>query len=155
MSVWRGTLFNFRATDVRPRAALMASGTLLICLVTHYASSKKSVSTLETFRFADSRTESDVDDAMATVVASHRAIIFLHVDWAVIEPQRSRFIEFMREYQRTHVVDSIQFHYVDITPSHSYAPIRSIAGWKQLEDAAGQSLIHGWGELAWLQDRLS
>lgn len=97
-------------------------------------------------------TEADVQHVVSNAAASPRAIMFVHLDWASMEPQRTRFAEFMLEYQRTYPDGQILFHYVDCTPvTNGYAPLRSLPGWQKLHEAAGTSLIHGWGELVWME----
>jgi hypothetical protein len=96
-------------------------------------------------------TEADVQAAVSNAAGAPRAIIFVHVDWAIMEPQRTVFAEFMLEYQRKNPDHSILFHYVDCTPVTSgYRPLTLLPGWLELQEAAGTSLIHGWGEIVWM-----
>jgi hypothetical protein len=95
---------------------------------------------------------SDVQRIISTAAAADRAILFIHVDWALMEPQRTRFVEFINDYLRLHPQDDLGFYYVDCTSvTDGYAPFRSLTGWRELEVAAGTSLIHGWGELVWME----
>ena len=145
---------------MRLRARLMIFGTLLSCIATHYAliqrpstavSQVKAISqVLSTVQLT---TEAEVCRVVSHAAAAKHAIMFVHVDWAFMEAQRTQFTEFALRYQAVHPNDDMQFHYVDITPSHSHAALRSIPGWMQLENSGkfpGQSLIHGRGEVVWL-----
>jgi hypothetical protein len=101
---------------------------------------------------ASLETEADVQAVVSDAARSPRAIMFVHVDWAIMEPQRTRFAAFMLEYYRTYPADPMLFHYVDCTSvTNDYAPLEALAGWQELENAAGTSLIHGWGELVWME----
>lgn len=101
---------------------------------------------------ASLETEADVERAVANASASERAVIFVHVDWAPMLQQQRRFAEFMLAYQQKHPTDPLMFHYVDCTPvTDGYAPLRSLPGWRELQEAAGVSLIHGHGEMVWLK----
>lgn len=98
------------------------------------------------------KTEGDVQGAVTNAARSSRAVLFVHVDWAPMEPHRTRFAEFMVAYQRKHSDDPMLFHYVDCTSvTNGYAPLRSLTGWQALHDARGGSLLHGSGELVWLE----
>jgi hypothetical protein len=106
----------------------------------------------QTFAAVNAVTEADVQSVVSNAAASERAIMFIHVDWALMEPQRTKFADFAIGYQRVHPNDNVAFHYVDCTPIDSgYRPLRSLAGWSVLEDAVGTSLVHGWGEFVWLE----
>lgn len=94
----------------------------------------------------DCRTEEDVRLIVANAANSQRAVLFVHVDWAFMEPQRSHFAEFAAQYTRVHPEFGVLFHYADCTPA--YAPLAELDGWKEL--AAGGPLIHGWGEVVWM-----
>lgn len=96
-------------------------------------------------------TEVGVQHVVNNAAASERAILFVHVSWAVMRPQQQQFAQFMIEYQHKHPDDPLMFYYVDCTPITSdYAPLRSLPGWQELEPT-GQSLIQGWGELVWME----
>jgi hypothetical protein len=96
------------------------------------------------------RTEADVQGVVSHAAACERAILFVNVDWAIMEPQQTRFAQFAFDWHETHPNDDVQFHYVDCTVTHNYGPLRSLAGWAELEKQAG-GLIHGWGELVWME----
>ncbi len=97
-------------------------------------------------------TETAVQAAVSNAVHATRAIVFVHVDWAPMKLQRARFVDFMIEYDRTHPALPVMFHYVDCTPvTDGYGPLKSLPGWQKLQDAAGSSLIHGEGELVWME----
>lgn len=99
----------------------------------------------------DCRTEEDVRHIVANAVRSHRAVLFLHVDWAPMEPQRTRFADFAVQYEKAFPDSGLLFHYADCTPvTQGYAPLVELDGWKELQDTAGTSLVHGWGEVVWM-----
>jgi hypothetical protein len=103
------------------------------------------------FASVKNETEAQVQGVVSHATACERAVMFIHVDWAFMEPQRTRFIEFVHEYQKVHPHEAVLFHYVDCTPIDSgYGPLKNIPGWSELQEEAGTSLIHGWGEVAWL-----
>lgn len=105
-----------------------------------------------TFASASLETEADVANVVSNAAASQRAIMFVNLDWAIMEPQRTRFAQFVLNYRHKHPDDPVLFYYVDCTPvTNGYAPLRSLSGWQELQDAAGTSLIHGWGELVWME----
>ncbi len=105
------------------------------------------------FESAKLETEADVERVVTNAATSERAIMFVNVDWAIMEPQRTRFAQFAINYHRNNPDDSVLFHYVDCTPvTNGYAPLRSLAGWRELQEAAGTALIHGWGELVWMHN---
>jgi len=103
------------------------------------------------FNGARNETEVGVQNAVDNAAASERAIMFVHVDWASMQPQQQQFAQFIIEYHRKHSATPVMFHYVDCTPiTDGYSPLRALPGWQELE-ADGQSLIHGWGELVWIE----
>jgi hypothetical protein len=103
-------------------------------------------------RAATLETEAAVERVVSIAAASERAVMFVHVDWAIMGPQRTRFAEFMRDYNRSHPGNNLGFYYVDCTAITSgYAPLTKLPGWAELEAAAGTSLLHGYGELVWLE----
>src|SRR5690349_2721102 len=68
--------------------------------------------------------EAEVAGVVANAAAAPRAIMFVHVDWAPMEPFRTRFAKFMLAYQAKHPNEPVMFHYVDCTPiTSSYAPL--------------------------------
>jgi hypothetical protein len=69
-----------------------------------------------------------------------------------MEPHRSRYIDFVLNFRRKHPTEDVQFHYVDCTAAHGYGPLRGIAGWREHEGEPRQSLIHGMGEIVWLEN---
>jgi hypothetical protein len=69
-----------------------------------------------------------------------------------MEPQRTRFDEFVSEYLRLNPRDNLGFYYIDCTSiTDGYAPLKKLTGWAEVEGAAATSLIHGWGELVWME----
>ncbi len=106
----------------------------------------------ESVAAVECQTEEDVRRVVAHAGTSHRAVLFIHVDWAVMAPQRRLIAEFAAHYHQVLPGSDLLFHYVDCSPvTHDYAPLRELDGWKELEDAAGGgSLIGGAGELVWM-----
>jgi hypothetical protein len=97
------------------------------------------------------KTEADVQRVVANAAHAERAVLFVNVDWSLLEPMRTRYAHFMLGYQQAHPNDGLLFHYVDCTPvSGGYAPLRALPGWTELEEARRASLIHGWGEVVWM-----
>lgn len=97
-------------------------------------------------------TKDDVERVVANAVASERAIMFIHVDWAPMEYQRTLYAQIMLQYARLYPDESLGFHYVDCTSiGGDYSPLTSIAGWWDVQRTAGASLIGGHGELVWLE----
>ena len=95
---------------------------------------------------------SDVQRIIASAATEERAVLFIHVDWALMEPQRTRFDEFVNDYLRLNPRDNVGFYYIDCTSiTDGYAPLKRLTGWPELEGAAAMSLIHGWGELVWME----
>lgn len=95
------------------------------------------------------------DDVAVARVVSHatrqdRSILFIHVDWAPMKFQQKQFAEFIVAYQQGYPQLPIAFHYVDCTNSQDYTPLKSLPGWQEL--SGGRSLIHGWGELVWMDE---
>jgi hypothetical protein len=94
----------------------------------------------------------DVQRIVSSAAAADRAIMFIHVDWALMDAQRMRFDQLVSEYLRLHPRENVEFYYVDCTSvTEGYAPLRQLRGWKELEHATATSLIHGWGEIVYLE----
>jgi hypothetical protein len=136
------------------RAALLAT-----CLTTINACDSKQLERASRYNqrsagviASRSESESDVQRIVSTAAAADRAVMFIHLDWAPMEPQRSRYVQFANDWLQLHPRDNLGFYYLDCTPVDSgYAPLRRLTGWVELEVAAGTSLIHGWGELVWME----
>jgi hypothetical protein len=136
------------------RAALLAT-----CLVTINACDGRQVEPASSFNEPSTsiavsplKTEWDVQRIISTAAAAERAIMFIHVEWALMEPQRSRYAQFVNDWLQLHPRDNLEFYYVDCTPVTSgYAPLKRLTGWTELQDAAGTSLIHGMGEVVWME----
>ena len=62
------------------------------------------------------------------------------------------FIEFCEAYSSIRGLPATGFHYIDCTSvTDGYGPLRNLDGWKELESRrGGGSLIHGRGEVVWL-----
>ncbi|PHS03220.1 MAG: hypothetical protein COA78_18590 [Blastopirellula sp.] len=105
-----------------------------------------------TMRNVKNETEADVQAVVDNAAAADRAIMFINLDWSVMAHQIPQFAEFSIEFQKAHPDENVMFHFVDCTPvTHlGYKPLRALDGWKELE-VDGGSLIHGWGEVAWLE----
>lgn len=107
---------------------------------------------VETFRANRLETEAEVERVVSHAGAAERAVMFIHVDWAPMEPQQTRFAELILAYRKAHSRDDLKFFYVDCSAiTQGYASLRQLRGWKELEAARGTSLVHGWGELIWLR----
>jgi hypothetical protein len=108
----------------------------------------------EQFASVQCETEAEVEGIVAHAAACKRAIMFIHLGWAPMHVHHDRYISFMLQYNKTHPNKPIHFHYVDCTPiTNGYRPLRALEGWKGLEEKrGGGSLIHGNGELVWVQD---
>lgn len=105
--------------------------------------------------FTQLETESDVQAAVDEATSHQHTIIFVHVDWAPMFFQRQRFAEFKQAFQAKYPGNDLAFRYIDCTPvTDGYKPLRSLAGWKELKESKGNnSLVHGYGELAWVRNR--
>lgn len=107
----------------------------------------------EQFASVRCETEADVDGIVAHAAACKRAIMFIHLDWAPMHGYHDRYINFILQYNEVHPGKPIHFHYVDCTPiTNGYRPLKLLAGWKELQQEKGSSLIHGYGELVWLEN---
>lgn len=95
-----------------------------------------------------------VRNALDNAVASDRAIVFVHVDWAPMGHHRELFRKFADEYLRTHQDKPVNFHYIDFTSvSRDYAPLCALDGWDKLQSQSQAHLMGGNGELAWIKNR--
>jgi hypothetical protein len=103
------------------------------------------------FAASSLKTATEVQSAVSAAAAAQRAIVFIHVDWAPMQVQRSQYAQFVVEYQRLHPHENLQFHYIDCTTvTDGYKPLEDLPGWKELEDSKGIALLHAGGELVWL-----
>ncbi|MGE3407575.1 MAG: hypothetical protein AB7I37_12220 [Pirellulales bacterium] len=111
-------------------------------------------STAVEFRSARLDAAADVQLAVDEATSHKNAIILVHVDWAPMVPQRRRFEAFVLAYRTKNPEHEIAFRYIDCTPvCGGYEPLRSIPGWQVLEQInGGGSLLHGYGELAWIKN---
>lgn len=137
------------------RATWAIVGTGLACLACHYLLCEHAPYTNVLSRdlsAANLDSEEAVQRVVSNAVASRRAVLLIHVDWAPMEQQRRRYIEFMLNFRRTHPTEDVQFHYVDCTAAHGYGPLHRISGWREHEGEPRQSLIHGMGEIVWLEN---
>jgi len=110
----------------------------------------------ESSDFTFSRLESaeDVQRAVDQATSRPNSILLVHVDWAPMVHQRQRFAEFKRRYETRYPNSDLGFAYIDCTAiTEGYAPLRSLPGWKELEEQNnGSSLVHGYGELVWCKN---
>jgi hypothetical protein len=109
---------------------------------------------IEQFTFSRLETAEEVRFAVHDAASLPDAIILVHVDWAPMVHQQKRFTEFVRDYKAKYPKSDLAFRYIDCTPiAEGYEPLRSLPGWKELEELNnGLSLVHGYGELAWLKN---
>src|SRR5690606_9152797 len=108
---------------------------------------------LTSFSAASLDTPEQVEHVVANAASSERAVLFIHVDWAIMSPQHDRFAEFATDFQQAEPGNQVGFHFVDCTPvSQGYAPLKALPGWMDLQREAGGSLIHGWGEVVWMDE---
>ncbi|MFO0942546.1 MAG: hypothetical protein U0930_17560 [Pirellulales bacterium] len=100
------------------------------------------------------KTAEKVQRAVNEATSHSNAILLVHVDWAPMTHQRQRFAEFKRSYKKRHPNIKLIFEYIDCTPiTDGYEPLRSLPGWKELENQNnGSSLVHGYGELVWCKN---
>ena len=107
----------------------------------------------EEIEFAKLESLADVQAAVDEATSHRNAIILVHVDWAPMHLQRQRFAEFKRAYKVKYPERELAFRYIDCTAvTEGYEPLRSLPGWKELEQSNGASLVHGYGELAWVRN---
>ena len=109
---------------------------------------------IEQCAFSRLETAEEVQLAVHEATSWPDAVILVHVSWAPMVHQRKRFTEFVRAYKTKYPKSDLAFRYIDCTPiSGGYEPLRSLPGWKELEELNnGSSLVHGYGELAWLKN---
>lgn len=108
-----------------------------------------------TFAVPELDDPADVEHAIGNSLTSDSAVVFVHVDWAIMEPQRERFTRFvLRHYQRF-PRGAVGFHYVDCTPitgDASPLPLKSLPGWpgsgRKLYAQQGTA---GSGDLIWIK----
>ncbi|KLU02350.1 hypothetical protein RISK_005416 [Rhodopirellula islandica] len=97
--------------------------------------------------------EVDVRRLVDNALVSRRSVMFIDVDWAITEIYHRRYAEFLVAYHTQHPNDSLMFHFVDCSSvSQDYGPLREIPGWQQLMVDAGTAMIHGNGEIAWIEN---
>ena len=106
------------------------------------------------FPYTKLETADDVQRAVDVATSKPNAILLVHVNWAPMVHQRTRFAEFKRDYQLKHPASDLEFHCIDCTPVTSgYEPLRNLDGWQLLEEENnGTSLVHEYGELVWCKD---
>ena len=71
--------------------------------------------------------QSDVQIAVDNAAGAELSIIFVHVDWAIMQLCHKPYATLMLDWRRLHANDPIMFHYVDCTSG--YAPLYSLPGW--------------------------
>ncbi|WP_461506425.1 hypothetical protein [Rhodopirellula baltica] len=93
-----------------------------------------------------------VQQVVDHAVSRECSVMFVHLDWAMTEIYHKQYAEFVIEYCRLFPRSNLAFHFADCTTvSRDYAPLRKIPGWQQLMDDAGSALIHGHGEIVWVE----
>ncbi len=81
--------------------------------------------------------------------------MFVNVDWSFdMYFAAPKFFELSETYCSIRGLPTIGFHYLDCTSvTDGYGPLRQISGWKELEEVNhGWSLIHGHGEVVWIEN---
>ena len=97
--------------------------------------------------------EAVVHGVIDNALGSRRSVMFIHVDWAMTEIYHQQYAEFLVAYHTKYPSDALLFHFADCSSvSQNYAPLRAIPGWQQLIDDAGTAMIHGNGEVAWIEN---
>ncbi len=106
------------------------------------------------FVFSPLENAEEVQRAVSEATSHPNAILLVHVDWAPMVLQQERFAEFKRAYKTKYPQSDLLFAYIDCTAiTDDYAPLRSLPGWKKLQDQqGGSSLVHGNGELVWCKN---
>jgi hypothetical protein len=94
----------------------------------------------------------DVERALANAINSDRAVVFLHLDWAIMKPQRALYLRCIDEYSQRFPEDDVRFHYIDCTPiTHDYTPLTSLPGWPGSGDNIYTNGTGGWGDVVWIE----
>lgn len=105
------------------------------------------------FPYSKLETAEEVQRAVDEAVSNRNVIFLVHVGWAFMEQQRSRFAAFKRDFDLKHPGSDLEFRYIDCTPITSgYVPLRNLDGWSELEEDNRTSLLHGYGELVWCKE---
>ncbi|MDB5335082.1 MAG: hypothetical protein JWN70_701 [Planctomycetaceae bacterium] len=92
----------------------------------------------------------DIDAAIGEAVAANFSILFVHVSWAPMKLQRDLFLRFAADCQNKSP-GVICFRYIDFTDvSDDYPQLFSLPGWAELRQQSGNAMIHGYGELVWM-----
>lgn len=99
------------------------------------------------------KSPADVEHAVLNAANSERAVIYVHVEWNFDMYFRgTTFLEFADRYQQRASSPAVGFHYIDCTSvTDGYAPLEKLSGWLERTRMHGGSLIHGMGELIWLE----
>ena len=96
-------------------------------------------------------TRSEIERVVAEAAREDRAIIFVHVGWAPMEPQKRLFLNFSNHWNRTNAKLPIAFYYLDFSiASRDYSPITNLPGWSETHERLGRNPFHGNGEWAWI-----
>jgi hypothetical protein len=106
------------------------------------------------FRQVKCKTVEDVEHIVENAAACPRAVMYLSVDWSPLTIiELPTYADLVVAFGERHSATPVAFHLVDCTPiTRGYAPLRELAGWRELEAAAGGSLIHGSGEVVWMRN---
>lgn len=142
-------------TNRRLQFFLVATmGTLSLIGCNRTPSQSQMTQELSDFPYSQLKTAADVERAVEEATSNANVILLVHVSWAPMVQQRSRFAEFKRDFGLQHPDNDLEFRYIDCTPITSgYEPLRSLEGWIELEQKNnGTSLVHGYGELAWCKN---
>jgi hypothetical protein len=92
---------------------------------------------------------SDFGLEIEKAMKANQSIVFVHVEWALMDAQRRKFCDFVSAYRKAHLNDGTSFHYIDFTHvvhnKESLKELKRLNGWSELPSG----VIHGNGELIW------
>lgn len=138
------------AAQMKPFVVLLLAVMALGCTDTGVDIEQRAVA----FNFPVPTLESpeQVEDALRNAINSEFAIVFVHMDWAIMQPQRELFISFMLRYHQHFPDRSVGYHYVDCTPITSdYTPLKSLPGWPGSgREIYARQGTGGWGDVIWI-----
>ena len=99
-------------------------------------------------------TPDDVRRAISRAIDAKRAIVFVHVDWSIMEPWHNRFCSFATSYHDRYPDDPVQFHQIDVTPTtNDRSPLTSMPGWPGTgREIYVKSGTGGCGDIIWINE---
>jgi hypothetical protein len=136
--------------------ASLAMGALLGCYSDHPQPAGLSHEAMGLARkLCDGESLSQVDTvrAIQNARSAKLTVVFVHLDWSIDSQLATYpFAQCMLDHYSSHPNSEVLFHYVDCTDlTDNYSPLTEIPGWRELECEVGGSLIHGYGEVAWMK----